>query len=299
MELYLGFLLLAQAFYLASFQHSTDSPGRTIDKSWLRELVKNKTGSQDAAVPGGNTEFNQGADVALESTRDYSSGIASGSMAILPEQEENVTGQDKNANEGSDDLNSVTATQPAVDLNATTEQPHFPEANVSASAAMDSSNASQIDTTDAKEGFINSNATQNSSTHLAAENSTSFLDLDSNHTDSQTTLAPEGNDTQESTIKPDEDTWLTNTTESTDTTNETSSTSLSTRFHSTTTDISPETTITPLQNTPELANKTGKGSATGSDSDRGTVAVYGVISCRKMVMCDVIACEIFENITLG
>lgn len=275
MELYFkttaGFLLLAQAFYLASLQHSTDSPGRTIDKSWLRELVKNKTGSQDDAVPGGNT------DVALESTRDYSSGIASGSMTILPEQEENVTGQDNNANEGSDDLNSVTATQPAADLNATTKQPHFPEANVSASAAMDSSNASQINTTDAKEGFINSTTTQNSSNHLAAQNSTSFLDLDSNHTDSQTHLAPEGNDTQESTIKPDEDTWLTNTTESTDTTNETSSMPLSTTFHSTTTDISRETTITPLQNTPESANKTGKGSATGSDSDRGTVAVYGVI----------------------
>lgn len=275
MELYFkttaGFLLLAQAFCLASFQHSTDSPGRTINKSWLRELVKNKTGSQAAALPGGNTEFNQGADVALESTRDYSSGIASGSIATLPEPEENVTGQDKNAKEGSDDLNSVTATQPPVDLNATTKQPHSPEANVSASPTMDSSNTSQINTTDAEEELFNSTATQNSSTHLAAQNSTSFLDLDSNHTDSQTTLAPEGNDTQESTIKPDEDTWLPNTTESTDLTNETSSTSLSTTFRSTTTDISSETTITPLQNTPELVNKTGKGSATGSDSDRGTL----------------------------
>lgn len=287
MELYLkttaGLLLLVQAFHLASLQYSTDSPGRTIDKSWLRELAKNKTGSQNAAVPREEIEYDQRADAAAESSNDYKSGIASGYMAIYNDEDGNVTGQDKNENEGSNDLNVVTSTVPPTVLNVTTKQPEFPDAKVSpTNATMVPTNSSQVNITDTEEDLNNSTATpQNSTSDPNAQNSTSFSDY-SNHTDSQTTLAPEGNATQESTTKQ-EDTWLANTTESTNTTttvpeiNETSSASSSTAvYRSTITEMSPETTTTAEQNTPEMVNKTGKGSATGSGSERGTAAVPGV-----------------------
>lgn len=302
MELYLkttaGLLLLVQAFHLASLQYSTDSPGRTIDKSWLRELAKNKTGSQNAAVPGEDIEYDQRADATAESSNDYRSGIASGYMAINNEEEENMTPQDKDENEGSDELNVVTSTVPPTVLNVTTKQPEFPDAKVSpTNATMVPTNSSQVNITDTEEDLNDSTATpQNSTSDPSAQNSTSFSDY-SNHTDSQTTLAPEGNATQESTAKPAEDTWLANTTESTNTTtavpeiNETSSASSSTTaYQSTITEMSPETTTTAEHNTPEMVNKTGKGSETGSGSERGTAAVPGVTFIRLQK-------QILENIT--
>ncbi|XP_044054732.1 mucin-15 [Siniperca chuatsi] len=284
MQLYLkitaGLLLLVQAFHLASLQDSTDSPGRTIDKSWFRELPKNTVGSQNAAVTEEETEYDQGADAtALESINDFNSGIASGSMALKSGEEENVASQEKYENETSNDL-------PVSDKFPTfaTNQPELPDATVSpTTATTDPTNSSQINMTEAKEEFYNF------TTHLSAQNSTSFSDY-SNHTDLQTTtMAPESNATQESTTKPDKDTGLTNATESTNTTtitaittttttttpeiNETPSTTSSTTvFLSETTETSPATMTTIALNTPEKANKTDKSAASGSSSERGLAA---------------------------
>ncbi|XP_070759588.1 mucin-15 [Enoplosus armatus] len=298
MELYLkitaGLLLLVQAFHLASLQESTDSPGRTIDQSWLRVPAKNTAGSQNAvAGTEEEAEYDLGADApAMESSNDYSSGIASGSMAINTEEEENVTNQDKDANETSDDLPVVTTTEPPTFPNVTTNQPESAmNATVSPNnATTEPTNSSQINMTEAGEELYNSTtAPQNSSTHLRAQNSTSFPDY-SNHTDFQTTvtLAPESNATQESTTKPDEDAGLTNATESTNTTttttpeiNETSTASSSTTvFLSETTETSPATTTTAAPNTPEKANETDKSAASGSDSERG-LASDSSMSKRK------------------
>lgn len=289
MELYLkitaGLLLLFQAFHLASLQHSTDSPGRTIDGGWLRDLAKGKTGSQNTAVPGKESEYYQKADATtVESNSDYS-GIASGSMVMYKEEEESVTGRDDDAREESDDPNvATTNTVPSTVLNVTTEQPELPDIKVSpTTATTDSTNSSEANMTDAEEALNNSTATpQNSTTELRIQNSTSLLDY-FNHTDSQTTLAPEGNATQESMTKPAEDTRLT-TTESTNSTTlapeiaETSATSSSTTFlPSTSTEIGPDATTNAAQNTPE-ANKTGKGSATGSSSERGTANPFSCVT---------------------
>lgn len=285
MELYLkitaGLLLLVQAFHLASFQITPESSGRTIDHSWLRDLAKNTAGSQNAAVTEEETEYDHGADAtAMESSNDYS-GIASGSMAIQTDEENNVARHDG----ASDEQSVLTTTAPPALQNVTTKQLELPDATVS---LTDHKNSSQINMTEAEEEFHNSTTTPpNSTTHLSAQNSTSFPDH-SNHTDLQTTtLAPESNATQESTTKPDKDAGLTNATESSNTTtvttttmpeiNETSTTPSSTTvFLPETTETSTATTTAAAPITSDKADKTGKGSASGSSEERGTAAFSGV-----------------------
>ncbi|XP_070687765.1 mucin-15 [Pempheris klunzingeri] len=278
LKLTAGLLLLVQAFHLAALQYSTDSPGRTIDQSWLRGQAKNSAGSQNAAVTADETEYDQAADAtAMESSNDYS-GIASGSMAAQTEEEANVENSDTAQLDTSDNLSAVTITAPPTFSNVSTKQPELPDATVS---PADSKNSSQINLTEAKEESDNSTTTfQNSTTHLSAQNSTSFPDY-SNHTDSQeTTSAAETNVTQESTTKPDEDAGLTNGTESTNATtvttttmpeiNETSTTPPSTTaFLSETTERSPATIAPAAPSTPEKANKTEKASASGGSAERG------------------------------
>ncbi|XP_044217093.1 mucin-15 [Thunnus albacares] len=264
-------LLLVQAFHLAALQDSTDSPGRTIDKSWLRDLAKNLAGGQITAAEE-ERENDQGAVTDMESNNDYSSGIASGSMVIYNEREENETSQEKSANKTSDDLGVVMTTEPPTFPNVTTKQPEL----TNTTASTDSTNSSQTNMTETEEEFHNSTATpQNATTHLIAQNSTSFPDA-SNRTDLQTTtMAPERNVTQEVTTKSEEDTGLTNTTTNVTTTaapdiNKTATNSSSTTvFPSETTEIIPETPTAAAPNTPEKANLTDKNAASGSNSERG------------------------------
>ncbi|XP_039652001.1 mucin-15 [Perca fluviatilis] len=284
-----GLLLLIQAFHLASLQESTDSPGRTIDKSWLRAgLPKNTAGNQNAAVTEEETEFDQtpDANAIYESSNEFSSGIASGSMTV-GEGEENVAGQDMGANETSDNLSTVNTTvAPTYPTNVTTDQPDLPDATISpANATSDLTNSSRINITGAEEEFHNSTMTpQNSTTHLSAPNSTSSS-ANSNRTDLQTTtLAPERNATQESTTKSDTGTGLTNATGSTNTTTvtttrkpeikETSTTftttsSSTTVFPSDTTETSPATTTPAAPITPEKANNTDRDAASRGSAERG------------------------------
>lgn len=255
-----GLLLLAQAFQSVSLQQSTDSPGRTIDKSWLRDLVRNRTGHQAAGFPSAGTEPDQRFDPTLDSSHDYSSGITSGSMPILNEEEEI-----KHDDEEQDDLSVVTTPELPGDLNLATRDP-FLDANVSATT-LDSTNV-----TDVEKDIKNSTATSllsNSTVFPTAENSTRLSDFNQNN--SLTTLAPEGNATQETAATPTEDTRLINLTEPTDTrttkVSQTSNTSVpATSFQpSMSSEMSLNTTISPVQDTPEVANRTG----TGSSSERG------------------------------
>lgn len=273
-----GLLLLVQAIHLASLQYTTDSPRQPIDPSWLRELAKNTAGSQNAAK---ETEYDPSADAtAVESSNDYSSGIASGFMTLLNEDDENATSQEQTSNEGSDDLTNVTTTLPPTVQNNRTKQPELQNATVSpTNATTYPTNSSQTNKTNAEEEFHNSTMTpQTSTTHLSAQNNTGLSDP-SNHTELQTTtLAPESNVTQESTTKPDEDTWLANATESTNRTTVTTTvtpetnktTTTSTKvFLSETTETSPVTTTTTVLSTSEKGNLTDNGSAAGSSSERG------------------------------
>ncbi|GAA6218958.1 mucin-15 [Lates japonicus] len=66
MEMYLKItaclLLIVHAFHLASFQYTTDTPGRTIDGSWYRKLADNSAGGQNLAVTDGDAQYDWEAD---------------------------------------------------------------------------------------------------------------------------------------------------------------------------------------------------------------------------------------------
>ncbi|XP_034728013.1 mucin-15 [Etheostoma cragini] len=271
-----GLLLLIQAFHLASLQNSTDSPGRTIDKSWLRAgLLKHLSENQNATVTEEETE----------SRIEFSSGIASGFMTH--EDEENVAGQDTGANETSDERTADNRTNGLTfPTNFTTNQPNWPETTISPSNATSViTNSSQINITESEEKS-STMSPQNSTTHLSAPNSTSFSD-NSNRTDlPTTTLSPEINATQESS-KPGTDTGLTNATGSTNTTTvittmkpeikETSTTftttsSSTTVLPSKTTETSPEITTPAAPITHEKANNTDRDAASGGSDERGLAA---------------------------
>lgn len=261
MERYLkitaGLLLLVQAFHLASLQYTTESTGRTIDKSWLRELGKNTAGSPNAAFPGKETEYDQRTDgTAQESSNDYSSGIPSGSMALYTEQEENVSDPDKDADDESDDLTVVRATVPPT--TQTTKQPKPSNTTISPTTAP--TNSSQLNMTGTKKETHNSTMTPQNST---AQNSTS-VSHNSTPTNVQT-VAPKRNATQESTTKQDKGASLTNATQSTNKT--TVTTTAAPERNETPTTSSSTTAAAP--NTPERANRTEKGSASGGSSERG------------------------------
>ncbi|XP_074478504.1 uncharacterized protein LOC141759909 [Sebastes fasciatus] len=285
-----GLLLLIQTFHPASFQNATDAtdaPRRTIDKAWLRELAKNTAGSQNA-VNTEEADSDPGSDADGESTNDYSSGIASGSMAIYSEGEENASGQDNRVRETTNNLTTVATTvPPTFPTNVTTRKAKLPDATVSpTNVTSDPTTSRQINKTKAENEFHNSTMTpQKPTTHPSAQNSTHSSG--SNHTDlPTTTLAPESNATQKSTAKPNKDTGLTNATKSTTKTtattttiptttmkqkkNETSTKSSSTTaIPSETTGTSPTTTTIAAPITPEKANKTDKDAASGSNSERG------------------------------
>ncbi|KAI3377401.1 hypothetical protein L3Q82_008591 [Scortum barcoo] len=275
MKLYLKItvclILLVQAFHLASLQITTDSPGRTIDRSWLRGHPKNTDKSQNAAVTEEETAYYEEADTTtMESNNNYTE-VASGSMAEN-EEGENVTDRERDANATSDDLNVVTTTVPPTFRNITTKQPKLPDASVSPTkATTDPSDSRQVNATGAEKEFRNSTA--------APQNSTGFPDY-SNHTDLQTTtLAPESNATTEvTTAKPEEEnTGMTTDGNTTVTTpvapeiNATSTTSSSTTtFMFETTETSPTaTTAAAAPDAPKKLNNTDKAASSGSGSDRG------------------------------
>ncbi|XP_033972464.1 mucin-15 [Trematomus bernacchii] len=265
--------LFVQAFHLASLQNSTDSPGRTIDKSWLRELANKVDKLQDAADKGAQNESSE-ANI-MDPSNEHSSGKASGSMVIFTEEEKNLEQK-----ETSDDLTVVTNTAPTK-FPTRTKQPELPGTTVSPTpAATDSSNSSKINMTEAEEELQNSTTTpRNSSTELSTQNSTSVSDH-SNTTDSQkTTLAPKSNTTQESKTKPHQDTGITKSTEHNSNTtlpttvkqeiNKTTLSPSTTVLPSETTETSPATTAAAAPKTPVTSNKTDKAGASGNNPDRG------------------------------
>ncbi|XP_029281347.1 mucin-15 [Cottoperca gobio] len=200
-------------------------------------------------------------------------------MGIINGEERNVSDQDQGENGTSDDQMAVTTTTPpAFPTNVTTKQPEFPDATVSpTTATTDPTNSSQINMTEAEEEFKNFTTTPpNNSTHLSAQNSTSFSDSFNRTNLQTTTLAPKSNTTQESTTKPVKDTGITNASEFAATTttmqelNKTSTMPPSTTvFPPETTETSPATTSANAPITPEKANKTDKGPASGDNSERG------------------------------
>lgn len=252
-----GLLWLVLALQSASLQPSTNSPGRTIDKSWLRDLVRNRTGGQAAVIPADGAEPDQRFDTTLDPSHDYSGGITSGSMSTLGGEEEI-----KDADEEPEDLNVLPTPQLPGDL-----------LNISATTP-DSTNL-----TDVEKGFNDSSATSpNSTTFMTAENSTHWPDYSQN--DSLTTSAPGVNATQEATTTAAEAARSTDTTEPTHTRTSavgqtgTSFVSATNFPQSTSKEMSLRTTSLQVQATPEVANKTGTAAGAGSSSERGRLPFH-------------------------
>lgn len=247
-------LLLVHVVHLASLQDSTDSPGRTIDKSWLRDPARKTAGSQNATVSEEEADNGQG-----HGGSSIGDGTASDFMIPNTDEEQNVARQE-DTNETSTDPSTVTEPPTSSPTTLQTEQPN-PTISPNPTATTVPTESSRINGTEAEEIF--------------------FLPDNSNRTDSQaTTLAPGSNATQEPTTKPDEVTRSTNATESTTTTTATTTAkqgmneTFAPAFPSETTKTSPETTTTAAPITPGIANRTDTDAASGSSSGRGTAAVF-------------------------
>ncbi|XP_034437287.1 mucin-15 [Hippoglossus hippoglossus] len=286
MELYLKItvclLLIVQTFHLALLQDSTDSPGRTINQGWLRELLKgHKDGNKKAPVakeePGFESE--PYAD-AMDSNNDDGAGVPSGSMTLFGD--ENMSSREMSENKTSGVL--------LVSLkfsNRTIKKHKMSNTTVAPTTTTTiPTNSSQRNMTGAEEESHNSTMTNQTSTadsiphnstmtnqtstpHAIPPHSTTFSNRTHLH---PTTLAPKINATQQ---PPEKNKGLNNgtTTAATTTTpglNETSITSSSTAaFPSDTTGTGPVPTTPLAPITPEKANKTDKDGASGSSADRG------------------------------
>lgn len=273
------FLLLFHVLHLASLQTTTDSPGRTIDKSWLRKPFIN-TGEQSEFDTGLETEFGN----------DNSGGIPSGFMAENTEEEENLANQFRSENETSDVPNISNNTLHSVFQNETTKQAELPQAAIPpANASTESTNSSQTNMTEAEDELSFTKTT---------ENSTNTQNLSKNNTALEsTTLAPENSTTKQPTTTLDLDKSLANSTGSTSTAapttvepNTTGSTiaRASTAGPNTTTpEINKTTTANPFEipessmatttdvvNVPNVANRSG---VVADGSERGTGAQSGNI----------------------
>lgn len=285
-----GLLLLIQSFHLASFQNSTNPPAITIDRTWLRELARNKSVSPNDALTREELEYDERGQPPIES----SGGIPSGAMAIFPGEEDNLTA------EGSGDEDHMFTSWP---LNVTFTESEPPDGNMSSTNNVSdgASESNQTNITDTAEVPDNQTATpRNNSSDVSMQNVTSAEDL-GNHTDA-TTASPPQDDVEEGSTPTAAKDWnstdesgatipgtpkattvgsattvvgsattvvgsATNVNQ-TDTAAKTPTTSSEASTATPTT--SPEASTAVDLKTPEGANKTGKVVADGSSSERGT-----------------------------
>lgn len=257
-----GLLLLIQLFHLASFQHSTNSPAMTIDKNWLRELVRNA--SLDRALAENGLDY----DERGQSHAESGAGIPSGAMAIFPAEDENLTAE--GSGEEGDMLTSV-----PVNVTFTTSEPPGGNTSSTSNVGDRASESIQVNATETTEVLDNRTATpQSSSGDLSAQNATSAEDL-SNHTNSTTASPLQGDVTDESTPAANKD-WNSTGDSASTVPDIPEATAVGSDRTVDQTDTRPVTPTTSLKastavdvSTPEGANKTGKVVAEGSSSDRG------------------------------
>ncbi|TNN30160.1 hypothetical protein EYF80_059689 [Liparis tanakae] len=304
LKITVGLLLLVQALQPASAQSSTDSPGRTIDKSWLRKMP---VGSQTADEAEEEDLRPEGA------ASGNGDGTASGFMAVESEEESNVAVQDQLPDETSEDPTVVTGS-PTLPSTPQTDQTN---ATVSSDVAAMTvpGDSSQIDGTEAEEGLENSksliavttfpstvqtdqpNATMSPNTTATTGPATSsgasgteaeegLQNFTATTSQIPTTHPSEGNstgfpdtangtDVQTTTVSPGtNETQAPNATESSDATTATTTpgatpTMMPTTTSTATTTSGPTTTASgapPIA--PEMSSRTDAGAAEGSSSDK-------------------------------
>lgn len=262
-----GLLLLIQSFHLASFQNSTNPPAITIDRTWLRELARNKSVSPNDALTREELEYDERGQPPIES----SGGIPSGAMAIFPGEEDNLTA------EGSGDEDHMFTSWP---LNVTFTESEPPDGNMSSTNNVSdgASESNQTNITDTAEVPDNQTATpRNNSSDVSMQNVTSAEDL-GNHTDA-TTASPPQDDVEEGSTPTAAKDWnstdesgatVPGTPKATTVGSATNVNQTSSEASTATPTTSPEAPTAVDLKTPEGANKTGKVVADGSSSERGT-----------------------------
>lgn len=259
-----GLLLLVQFFHLASFQQSTNSPAITINKNWLRQLVRNESVSPYGTPAENGLDYDERGQPPAE----LGGGIPSGAMAIFPGEDENLTA------EGSGEEGNMFTAVP-VDVTFTTSEPSDGNVSSTSNASSGTSESNQANITDTTSAPDNATTTpRNDSSDLSVQNVTTAEDL-GNHTDSTTPSPPQGNVTDQTTPTAAKDWNSTDDSASTVADIPAATTTGSNRTIDQN-DTTPATQTTSLMastavdaNTPEGANKTGKVVAEGSSSDRG------------------------------
>ncbi|KAF6719073.1 Mucin-15 [Oryzias melastigma] len=302
-----GLLLLVQAFHLALLQDSTDSPGRTIPQSWLRDQ------KQNALVTKEENDYDQG----------FSSGTPMDDTTMGPEEEKNVDRTDRDMS-NNQSKNSI-GQQSEFENNTIVEQ-EFSDANISDVSQTNTTQLEEVlnataNVENATRAGDFSNSTEIQSTTSAPENNTTAPDVnkgltnstETNNTTVQPTAAPnrENGTGTNFTTAPDLNDGIKNSTETNNTTIQsvapnpedgagTNITTAATTAGQETSTLSPFTTVqnpesssTAALNTLEKTNRTGTlvgGSEKGLETDPyrsrrsvawvavlGTVAVVAVV----------------------
>lgn len=257
LKITVGFLLLLQGFQMALIQDSTDSPGRTIDKSWLRELPK----MNDQTLPENQADADPSG---MESSDDNAS------VPFNTEEWEATYNQQRDSITSSGDGEIiVNATMVPIFFDETVTDPDVPVTTVFQPLPTTTpENKSQINET------IEVEESQNSTTHLT--NATALPTTESTNV---SYTSPNNNNTQTFPPVTDPESWVTNYIPNTTyiTTTDVPENQSPTTFP--TTEVpSPETTTVQNVNdnttslapkTPEFINITDNSAASGSISDRG------------------------------
>lgn len=252
-------LLLVHVFHPVLLQETTDTPRRTIPQSWFRELAgKKKVDSQTEDTGGPASDVQPTDDTATDSGKEFSGGIASGSMLFTDEDNFNET------------------------LEYTTSAPIFPNQTTMQSEIQDSNDSTtqlpinQLNMTDTE--MTNSTATTTVPEYTTMPpNSTVSSYFNSTDTET-TTAAPDSNVTEETPADSGLDMGLNNKTQSNVTTTTAApvpETTEQVTTASSTTAVPLENTTTLLRTTtsapatPERANISNKGAALGDTAERG------------------------------
>ncbi|XP_034040749.1 mucin-15 isoform X3 [Thalassophryne amazonica] len=290
------FLLLVQTAHLALPEDSTDSPGRTIDKIWLRDLVDRPNKSQNQTSVEDNGP-------GIGSGIDESSGRPLGS-GIQLEEDDYVSNQEEETQQTSDETVAASFTalpttntggkaeltntavyssvSPANEskTNTSVEGDHFYKSTTLANSATSANPApsANLTTTSANSTATSANSTvtlANPTTNeMITQISTSFPEL-SNHTEFVIpNITTERNSVHESITEPNTVTVLINRTQSktaatTEDANGKEGSSSPTMFSSETTEKMPVKTTTAAPTTAKEANLTDKNGASGGNAERG------------------------------
>lgn len=261
LKITVGFLLLLQGFHMALLQDSTDSPGRTIDKTWLRELLKKNY----QTLPENQADADQSG---MESS--YNANLADNASTTIDSAEWEATynqQRDSITSSGDGEIIVNTTMVPIFSYETVTD-PDVPVTTVLQPLSTTTpENKSQINET------IEVEESQNTTTHLM--NATALPTTESTNV---SYTSPNNNNTQALPPVTDPESWVTNIPNTTYlTTTEVPENQSSTAFP--TTEVpSPETstvqnvnenTTSLAPNTPDFFNITNNGTASGSSSERG------------------------------